>query len=542
MEARRCANYGASIWDDAYVQSLASPYAAEGFIEQAEKLQEQVKMIIDETEDELDQLELIDNLQRLDISYHFMGEIQKILENMYLTHKFEHDGKAERDLYAAALKFRLLRQHGYHAPQEFFCSFMDDDGNFKVCLCDDVKGLLSMYEASFLSLEGESILDLSKDFSSRHLKESLEQKQDQTLAVQIRHALELPLHWRVQKLEAKWFINFYSTRFDANFILVQLAKLDFNIIQAKYQDEIKQMSRWYKETDLEEKLTFARHRLVECFLWALGFTPEPHFGYARKIMTKIAAMITIMDDIYDLYGTMDELEVFTDRIKRWDINALDCLPEYMRICFLQLFNSTNEMAYDILRDQGLNIISNLRNLWAELSRAYHVEARWYHSGYFPSLNEYLNLAYVSISGPVLLFHAYFAITSPIQRTDLQNLEQHHDIIRCPSMVLRLTDDLGTSSDEIKRGDVPKSIQCYMRETGCSEEDAREYIKHLIDVTLKKMNKDILMENPVKSFTTTALNLARIALCVYQHGDGFGVPYHETKKNLVSLIAEPFDLP
>ncbi|KAK6124032.1 hypothetical protein DH2020_042248 [Rehmannia glutinosa] len=469
MEARRSGNYEASIWDDDYVQSLTTPYM--------------VKIIIDKTEDQLDQLELIDNLQKLDISNHFEDGIRKILETIYYqTVKYE-DKHMEKDLHVTALQFRLLRQHGYHVPQEVFCSFLDEAGNFKASLPSDVKGILSLYEASFLSLEGENILDLAKDFSTHHLRDRLHQiTNDPSLAEQIRHALELPLHWRVQKIEAKWFINVYETRFDANLILLELAKLDFNIVQAKYQDEIKHMSRWYKETGLPEKLGFARHRLAECFLWAVGFTPEHHFGYSREILTKIAVLITIMDDIYDAF------------------------------------------------------------MWAELSRAYYLEARWFHSGYFPSTNEYLNTAWVSISGPVLLFHAYFSITNPINMKDLRGLEQYPGIIRWPSMVLRLADDLGTTSDEMKKGDVPKSIQCYMNETECSEEDAHEYIKHLIDVTLKRMNKDILMEKPFKGFGKTAMNLARISLCIYQYGDGFGVPHHETKNNLVSLIVEPISMP
>ncbi|KAK4491964.1 hypothetical protein RD792_002748 [Penstemon davidsonii] len=534
---RRSGNYEPSIWDDDYVQSLMSKYAAKEYSEQAEKLKKQVKLVIIETKDQLGQLELIDSLQRLDISYHFEDKIQNTLEKIYLHEKCQ-DTLMEKDLYTTSLKFRLLRQNGYPVPQEVFCSFLDDEGCFNEGLCDDVKGILSLYEASYLSMEGESIMDLAKVFSSHHLKEKLEGIKDRVLSKQVRHALELPLHWRVQKLEAKWFIHIYDTKFDANLILLESAKLDFNMTQAKYQDEIKQMSRWYKETGLEEQLRFARHRLVECFLWAVGFTPEPHFRYSRKILTKIAVLITIMDDIYDVYGTLDELEVFTDTIERWDVNGLDSLPEYMKICFLALFNCANELAYDILRDQGFNIISNLRKLWAELSRAYYLEARWYHSGYFPSMNEYLSTAWVSISGPVLLFHAYVSITNPINKKNLQSLEQYLGIIRWPSMVLRLTDDLGTTSDEIKKGDVPKSIQCYMKETGCSEDDARNYIKQLIDLTLKRMNKEILMESPIKNFVTTAMNLARIAQCIYQYGDGFGVPHLDTKKNLASLIVEP----
>jgi len=45
---------------------------------------------------------------------------------------------------------------------------------------------------------------------------------------------------------------------------------------------------------------------------------------------------------------------------RWDINATEQLPEYMKISFLALFNSMNELAYDILKEQGFSIISQIR--------------------------------------------------------------------------------------------------------------------------------------------------------------------------------------
>lgn len=38
------------------------------------------------------------------------------------------------------------------------------------------------------------------------------------------------------------------------------------------------------------------------------------------------------------------------------------LPEYMKICFLALYNTTNEMGYEILKDQGINIIPYLQKV------------------------------------------------------------------------------------------------------------------------------------------------------------------------------------
>ena len=99
-----------------------------------------------------------------------------------------------------------------------------------------------------------------------------------------------------------------------------------------------------------------------------------------------------------------------------------------------------------------------------------------------------------------------------------------------------------SQDELKRGDVPKSIQCYMHETGSSEENAREYIKCLIRETWKKMNEDRAKDSPFsQTFIGAAINLARISQCIYQYGDGYGIPDGETKDNILSLVIEPIPL-
>ncbi|XVF78405.1 hypothetical protein PTKIN_Ptkin14bG0129600 [Pterospermum kingtungense] len=213
-------------------------------------------------------------------------------------------------------------------------------------------------------------------------------------------------------------------------------------------------------------------------------------------------------------------------------------PEYMKICFLALFNSINEIAYDTLKEQGTDNIPLLKKMWAELCKAYLVEAKWYYSGYTPTFKEYIDNAWISISGPVILSNAYL-LTNSTTKESLECLKELSKIIYCSSMILRLADDLGTSSDELKRGDVSKSIQCYMNETDCSEEEARQHIKNLIDATWKKMNKDLITHSPIfGTFIQIASNLARTAQCIYQHGDGHGVECRETKDHVLLLLVSP----
>lgn len=94
-------------------------------------------------------------------------------------------------------------------------------------------------------------------------------------------------------------------------------------------------------------------------------------------------------------------------------------------------------------------------------------------------------------------------------------------------------------DEIARGDNPKSIQCYMHETGATEEEARKYIELLIIKTWKKLNKARAGAKSQFSqeFNKRATNLARMAHFMYSNGDGHGRPDLK-KSHVISLLFNP----
>ncbi|KAL0535850.1 hypothetical protein IC582_024776 [Cucumis melo] len=497
--------------------------------------------------DSLKGLEVVDELQRLGISYHFQMEINQILEIINERFNNEEEGlewNNNRSLYATSLHFRILRQHGYHIPEDVFKEFKNDIENLDNICEVKAKGMLSLYEASFLAMEGESFLDEARQFAVQHLSKYLKSNNnDQIICTMIRHALQLPFHWRMPRLEARWFIdNVYQTKPNSNPVLLNLAKLDFNIVQSIHQDDLKDVSRWWKSTGLGEKLEFARDRLMANFFWSVGMGCEPHLQYLRKMSTKIASFITIVDDVYDLYGTLDELELFTDAVERWNIGAIDSLPNYMQICFIALHNTINDMAFDAIKDHGVNVIPYLRKMWTDLCKTFLIEAKWYYTNYKPTFEEYLENAWISVSGSLLLVHAYVFTTNSLTIEALECLQFYPNIIRYSSIIFRLANDLASSSEEAKRGEVAKSIQCYMNDTGASEQEARRYLKDFIMESWKKLNEEVqtLNNSPLlsKSFIEIALNVARISHTVYQHIDGHTVEDHETKDRVLSLFIKP----
>ncbi|XP_044473191.1 probable terpene synthase 12 [Mangifera indica] len=537
---RLSANYQPTTWNYNFLQSLRTNDVDEECKDKAKKLEEEVRsMMNNENAELLSILELIDDVQRLGLGYRFHKDIKIALGRISTSwEENDDDAKAENKLHSTSLRFRLLRQHGFHISQDIFKIFLDEESNYMEYLEKDVKGLLSLYEASCLAFEGEKLLDAAKTFSLTHLTQ-LKRDIDPILLDLVTHALELPLHHRMQRLEARWYFEVYSKRNELNYSLLEFAKLDFNRVQSIYKKDLKDMSRWWKEIDLANKLTFARDRLMECFLGTVGMISDPQFSNCRKGLTKVNLFITIIDDIYDLYGSLDELEHFTDAVERWDINCVNELPDYMKLCFLALFNSVNEIGYDTLKEQGVNIIPSLTKAWRDICKAFLEEAKWSYNKYTPTFEEYLDNGWLSISGALMLVHSYFLLDQDITEEALDSLKKYNNLLRWPSLIFRLCNDLSTSKAEVERGEIVNSIFCYMQETSLSEEVAREDIKKLIEKTWKQMNKDLSEKHPFSEvFMATTFNLARMARCIYQHGDGLGAPDVRFKKIVHLVIIDP----
>ncbi|CAI0420389.1 unnamed protein product [Linum tenue] len=171
---------------------------------------------------------------------------------------------------------------------DVFKGFRDEDVKFKEEITSDVRGLLSLYEASYLGIPDENVLDEAKIFARSHLHKLLYKAESTTITShQLSRALELPSHWRIRRSEARWHIEQYKDTEGMDPAVLELAMLDFNMVQLVYQ------------TDLED-------------------------------------------------------------LNRWDAEELDELPEYMKICFMAVYNTANELAYYTIKQQGFNCLPYLK--------------------------------------------------------------------------------------------------------------------------------------------------------------------------------------
>ncbi|KAG9454154.1 hypothetical protein H6P81_007058 [Aristolochia fimbriata] len=256
---RPSAKFPPSVWGYFFVDFVQDEKKSDEWSRRAQVLKAKVKKILRDARGTPSEIHLVDVIKRVGLKYEFEEEIEDALYRIYNTTSIDIDSHGEKHdhLYHEATHFRVLREGGYKASADVFQKYKNEDGkSFKEELTRDVKGLLSLYEAAFLEIRGEDILDEAIAFTTQHLK---------------------------------YFISFYEENqgktSDPDILssIIECAKLEYNLVQALYQREIKEVSKWWKESGLVEKLPYARDRVVECYVWMLSSAPEPRFSRSRIV-------------------------------------------------------------------------------------------------------------------------------------------------------------------------------------------------------------------------------------------------------------------
>ncbi|KAE8677366.1 putative Peroxidase superfamily protein [Hibiscus syriacus] len=356
---RPLADFPPDIWGDYFMSLSFNNSELKSSSKQVEALKEKVKGMLKDCIDQVEKIMLINDLCRLGLSYHFEDEIQELLSYHFHSMSKLIDDE-DLDLHTVATIFQVFRLHGYPMHHDVFNKFTDDEGEFKEELASDVKGLIRLYEASQFRINGEKILDEALVFTTKHLQSSLAKQ---------------------------------STDESPNETLLNFAKLDFNRVQCLYQQELGTLSSWSKEMNIASRLPYARNRMVEIFFWAVGFYFEPRYASARNIFAKLLIILGFIDDTYDAYGTFEELECFTHAIQRWDICALDQLPEdYLKILYGAVLNVYDEVDRMESNNGRCYSMSFTKDELKKIVVSYLMEAKWTKEGYMPTFDEYLEIA------------------------------------------------------------------------------------------------------------------------------------------------------
>ncbi|KAK9152046.1 hypothetical protein Syun_010355 [Stephania yunnanensis] len=544
---RKFANFHPSVWKDYFLEYNCDIEALQACTKGVEKLKEVVRNLLKDVQNEPStQLNLIDALQRLGISYHFEIEIEEAMKHMHdqeIILSFLHDN----DLHDLALCFRLLRNQGYKISSDIFREFKDEKGDFKSSLIDDLKGMLSLYEAAHIRIHGEDVLEKALNFTTTNLTSMMTSSPSLSrspLGRQIQHSLEQPIHKGVPRLEARRYISLYQVN-DATWsdTVRTLAKLDFKLVQTLHRQELSDLSRWWKDLDFGKELPFARDKLVECYFWAVGAYFEPTYSIARVFLSKVITLTTIIDDTFDVYGTQEELLLFTDAIQRWDASSIDqLLGQTYKLLYRAILRVYQEMK-EMMNKEGCSYqLDYAKEAMKDLVRAYFVEAKWDHEGYVPKLEEYLSNAVVSSACYMIPTTCLVGMGKIMSKEAFEWLRGVPKPLRASSMIGRLMNDVVSHKFEQMRGDVASAVECYMKEYGASEQEACDEINKMVEEAWKDVNEECFTRNTEipRPLLMRLVNLTRMLHVIYKHEDSFTHSKTRLKENVALLFVDPVD--
>ncbi|KAK4398461.1 Beta-caryophyllene synthase [Sesamum angolense] len=488
--------------------------------EKLQKRKEMVRKVLNQTPDDSShKLELIDAIQRLGVGYHFEEEIGKSLKCNFDNY-WECNNKDD-NVRSVALRFRLLRQQGFAvSPGDDF---------------ENVEDILDLYEAAHFGAYGDEILDKALEFSSSKL-EVLLPIMTTSLSKQVKEALKIPINKSLTRLGARKFIAAYQQHKSHNEILLNFAKLDFNIVQKMHQKELSLITRWWKDLDFTNKLSFARDRVAECYFWILGVYFEPQYQFERRILTKVLALISIIDDIYDIYGTLDDLQLFTRIVQRWDVNDVDQLPPYMGICYKALLDVYLEMEAEVEHGGESYLVHYTKEEMKKLTRAFLQEAEWVYSKYMATMEEYMEVALVTTGHAMMATLSLLGVRNTVTKKDLEWITSKPLIVQASAIICRLMDDIVGFGFEKKY----TAVHCYMNQTGASKMDTFAELRKQVENAWKDMNQECLHPTvPVSMpILKPVVDLARVIHLLYSDNDDYTNSQTNTRDYINSVLVEP----
>ncbi|KAI3688489.1 hypothetical protein L2E82_46104 [Cichorium intybus] len=233
-------------------------------------------------------------------------------------------------------------------------------------------------------------------------------------------------------------------------------------------------SEWVVDNRLYE-LNFVRHRPAYCYFSAAATFSSPELSDARISWAKNSFLTVILDDFFDVEGSMDELVNLVQCVEKWYVNVDDdCCSEKVRIIFLALKDLVKWIGDRAAKHQDRSVTSHLIAIWLDLIRRELREAVWSRDKLVPTMDEYIENGYVTVAlGPIVLPTLYFLGLKLSE--EVVNSSEYQSMFELMSTQGRLLNDIQTYKREFEEG----NLNAITLHRG-GKEEAIEELKNVIN--------------------------------------------------------------
>ncbi|CAN8246142.1 unnamed protein product [Cochlearia groenlandica] len=435
-------------------------------------------------------IHLIHLLESLGLSFYFTKEIEETLKNAF--EKIEYLIDNENNLYTISIMFRVFRAYGHNMSSDVFKRFKGKDGKFKQHVTEDVKGMLSLYEAVALGTRKDHILDEASSFTFNHLEPlTTSQKASAPHIIKlIKMAFHIPQHRNNQALVAREYISFYEQEEDHDETLLNLAKLNFKLLQLHYFQELKTITKWWRELDHASSLPpNFRERTVETWFSALLMYFEPQFSLGRVMSAKLYLSITYLDDACDTYGSISEVASLADCLERWDPAYMNNLEGHMKTAFEFVMYVYNEYELIMTSQHRSFVIKWMIEEYKILVRTNYNLVKWARGGHVPSFDEYIEVGGAEIATYLTIACSIMGLGESGSNEAFEWLMSRPKIVTVLGAKTRIMDDIADFDEDMNKGYTANALNYYMKEHGIAKEEAIVELEKLIVDMNKIVNEE-----------------------------------------------------
>ncbi|EOA12729.1 hypothetical protein CARUB_v10028174mg [Capsella rubella] len=476
----------------------------------------------------------------LGLSYHFENEIEETMKHAF--EKIEDLLADENDLYTISIMFRVFRTYGHNMLSDVFNRFKGNDGKFKETLLQDVKGMLSLYEAVHFGTTTDHILDEASSFTLNHLEPLATGRKScpPHISKLIRNALHIPQHRNIQALVAREYISFYEHEEDREDTLLKLAKLNFKFLQLHYFQELKTITMWWRELDHTSNLPANfRERTIETWFAALMMYFEPQFSLGRIMSAKLYLVITFLDDACDIYGSIPEVESLVDCLERWDPDYMENLEGHMKTAFkfvMYLFKEYEE----ILRSQGrLFVLEKMIEEFKIIARKNLELVKWARGGHVTSFDEYVESGGAEIGTYATIACSFMGIGEIGRKEAFEWLISRPKLVRTLGAKTRVMDDIADYEEDMEKGYTANALNYYMKEHKITKEEASRELEKVVRDMNKIVNEECLkMTAMPRRILMQSVNYGRSLDVLYTADDVYNNREGKLKEYISLVLVDP----
>ncbi|CAH1440144.1 unnamed protein product [Lactuca virosa] len=284
--------------------------------------------------------------------------------------------------------------------------------------------------------------------------------------------------------------------------------------------------------DFKTITPYARDRTPEVYLWAIAIFPDPDYSQSRIVIAKMVQLILVLDDIYDAYGTIEELRLLTSAINSWGINVMEQLPEYIKPLYNILLSELTEVEKQLSREGRADRVYASKQAFQELAGGYLQEAEWRYRRHVPSFEEYLRNGLITSTYDVFIKSSLMVMGDIVCDKALAWYESPPNIEEATKLLGRIYNDITTYQFEGERAQQVESVHTYMKTFEVPENVVVHELKKTIENKWKDINEGCLKPTEVSmELLAPILNLARMTDTIYRYNDTFTFP----EKTIVEYV-------